>query len=216
MRSGFLLFFCFPPLSLLFPKDTSPVTVLVWLASYPRQRRKIKKQQLLSNSLGRWAPPPRASPVASSSLAFLCEELKEGKERATTAQRSATVREASHRTRATREPSPSALSGRRESCKPRPLPCPQRATPGCWDFAHPPGIRSEGTQRLGEQQGRWAKLAPYSVGRRFGWGPVPLASDSSESCLFQWVCAHFPAWAAGNGFEDVNKEVSIRKPRVPG
>lgn len=59
-------------------------------------------------------------------------------------------------------------------------------------------------------------MAPYSEGRRLGWGPVPLAPGSSESCLFQWVCAHVPSGAAGNGFEDVNKEVSIRRPRVPG
>lgn len=32
------LFFCLSSLNFLFPKDTSPVTVLVWLISYPRQR----------------------------------------------------------------------------------------------------------------------------------------------------------------------------------
>ena len=51
-------------------------------------------------------------------------------------------------TRATGEANQSAPSGRRESCKPRPPPCPQRATPGCLDSASPSGIRSEGTQRL--------------------------------------------------------------------
>lgn len=163
----------------------------------------IKKQQLLANPLGRWAPPPRASPVASSSLTSLCEELAESRAR-TTAQGSARGSR-SQRTRATWEPSQSAPSGRRESCKPRPPPCPQRATPGCWDSARPPGIRSEGTQRLGEQQGRWAKLAPSSEWRRLGWGSVTLAPGSSECCLYQWVCAQVPAWAAGNGFGDVNK-----------
>lgn len=201
------LFFCLSPLIFLFPKNASPVTVLVWLISYPRQRgkkkKKIKKQQLLANPLRRWAPPPRASPVASSSLTSLCEELAERRARATSQGSARGPR--SQWTRATGEPSQSAPSGRRESCKPRPPPCPQRATPGCWDSARSPGIRSEGTQRLGEQQGRWAKLAPSSEWRRLGWGPVTLAPDSSESCLFQWVCAQVPAWAAGNGFGDVNK-----------
>lgn len=32
------LFSCLSPLNFLFPKDTSHVTVLVWLISYPRQR----------------------------------------------------------------------------------------------------------------------------------------------------------------------------------
>lgn len=209
MYRGFLPFFCFSPLSLLFPKDRSPVTVLVWLASYPRQRRKIKKQQLLANWLGRWRLPPRASPVASSSsLTSLCEEQRARGEEGAGHGTGDWEGPRSQRTRAIREPSPSTRSGRRESYKPRPPPCPQRATPGCWDSAHPPGICSEGTQRLGEQQGRWVKLAPYSERRRLGWGPIPRAPDSSESCLFQWVCAHVPAWAAGNGFENVNKEVN--------
>lgn len=56
----------FPPIFLLsspeftISKRYKPVAVLVWPASYPRQRRKIKKQQLLANWLGRWPLPPCA------------------------------------------------------------------------------------------------------------------------------------------------------------
>lgn len=118
MHRGLLLFFCLPPLSLLFPKDTSPVTVLV----YPRQRRKIK-QLLLANSLRRWAPPPRASPVASSSLTSLCEELEKRRAPATT-EGSERVLEASGRGRsrspARRQPSPGG--GKAASRAHRPAP----------------------------------------------------------------------------------------------
>lgn len=56
----------FPPIFLLsspeftISKRYEPVAVLVWPASYPRRRRKIKKQQLLANWLGRWPLPPCA------------------------------------------------------------------------------------------------------------------------------------------------------------
>lgn len=197
------LFFCLSPLIFLFPKNTSPVTVLVWLISYPHQRGGESKSNScwqIRSGAGRLL---RASPVASSSLTSLCEELAERRARATSQGSARGPR--SQWARATGEANQSAPSGRRESCKPRPPPCPQRATPGCLDSASPSGIRSEGTQRLGEQQGRWAKLAPSSEWRRLGWGSVTLAPGSSESCLFQWVCAQVPAWAAGNGFGDVNK-----------
>lgn len=69
----------------------------------PKRGGGIKKRQLLANPLGRWAPPPRASPVASSSLTSLCEELAERRARATTQGSARGPR--SQQTRATREPS---------------------------------------------------------------------------------------------------------------
>lgn len=198
------LFFCLSPLIFLFPKNPSPVAVLVWLISYPHQRGGESKSNScwqIRSGAGRLL---RASPVASSSLTSLCEELAERRARATSQGSARGPR--SQRTRATGSPTSQPPLGGGKAASRAHRPAPSAPLPAAWlDSASPSGIRSEGTQRLGEQQGRWAKLAPSSEWRRLGWGSVTLAPGSSESCLFQWVCAQVPAWAAGNGFGDVNK-----------
>lgn len=63
------LFFCLSPLIFLFPKNASPVTVLVWLISYPRQRGKKKKNQK-ATAAGKSSPALGASSACVSCCFF--------------------------------------------------------------------------------------------------------------------------------------------------